>query len=107
MGVMGVAGEESLLRTRKLRSMVEKSESFPECSDEELDDADENFPISGAVKACTLVVEMSSVGREIILRLMVPGAYLTVFPLASGEEVAASSSLRRTRLVKARARDMI
>lgn len=76
-GVTGVAGpllsmeEESLLeRLRKLRSMVEKSESLAE--ETEPAEEVEILRMSGAVKACTLVVEINSVGREMRLRLMVP-----------------------------------
>lgn len=55
-GVIGVAGDEmsieesSLPFPRKLRSMVEKSESFPECI-ESLEDFVEIDRMSGAVKA--------------------------------------------------------
>jgi len=83
-GVVGVMGEESIEDVsvpelfRKLRSIVEKSESLPECIDEPEDP--EILRISGAVKAWTFVVEISSVGREIRWRLMVPGAYLTLVP---------------------------
>lgn len=84
-GVTGVAGpllsteEESLLeRLRKLRSIVEKSESFvEEIEPEEDDDA---LRMSGAVRACTLVVEINSVGREMRVRLIVPCAYRTLVP---------------------------
>lgn len=107
-GVMGVAGpllsiEEESLPTllRKLRSMVEKSESIEDMS-EPAEDPD-TLRMSGAVKACTLVVEMSSVGNDMRLRLMVPGGYLTVFPRTTG----VWSSLRLLRLVKARARDIV
>lgn len=90
-GVDGVSGpllsmEEASLPVvlRKLRSMVEKSESFAEFIDP-AEDPPETLRMSGAVKACTFVVEMSSVGREMRLRLMVPGAYLTVLPRCIAE----------------------
>jgi hypothetical protein len=83
-GVTGVAGpllsrdEPSLLeRLRKLRSIVEKSESFP-VIEPAVDD--ERLRISGAVKAWTLVVEINSVGREMRVRLIVPWGYRTLFP---------------------------
>lgn len=83
--------------------MVEKSESLP-AFDEESDAADvaDTDLMSGAVRACMFVVEMSSVGNEIMFRLMVPVAYRTV-PLRLG--VATSSRLMR--LVKALARDIV
>ena len=107
-GVTGVAGpllsteEVSLLvLLRKLRSMVEKSESLAELIDPA--DDPETSRMSGAVKAWTLVVEISSVGKEIRLRSMVPGAYLTVVLRSIGVWF---SVLRLTRLVKARERDI-
>jgi len=83
-GVTGVAGpllsmeEASLALLRKLRSMVEKSESLLE----EIEPVEEPEPVrmSGAVKACTFVVEINSVGNEMRLRLIVPAAYLTLVP---------------------------
>lgn len=103
---MGVGGDESLVR--KLRSMVEKSESCPECVDEELeeDDVSETLRMSGAVKACTFVVDINSVGREMLLRSIVPGVYRTVLPL-TGVDGVPSSLCRFKRLVKALARDML
>jgi len=106
-GVTGVAGP--LLSTdevslpawvRKLRSIVEKSESLPD----EIDPVEdpEMLRISGAVRAWTLVVEISSVGREMRLRSMVPGAYLTVVLRCMGT----CSVLRLTRLVNAREIDI-
>ena len=84
-GVTGVAGpllsidEVSVPAVlRKLRSMVEKSDSFPRVSDPVEDP--EMLRMSGAVKAWTLVVEINSVGSEMRLRLMVPGGYLTLVP---------------------------
>lgn len=69
-GVMGVAGpllsiEEASLPVlrRKLRSMVEKSESKLELIEPE--EEPDRVRMSGAFNACTLVVEMSSVGSEI------------------------------------------
>jgi len=87
-GVTGVAGpllsmEEASLALllpllRKLRSMVEKSESLLE----EIEPVEEPEAVrmSGAVKACTFVVEINSVGNEMRLRLIVPAAYLTLVP---------------------------
>ncbi len=108
-GVIGVAGpllsREAVslpVLLRKLRSMVEKSESFPELIDP-ADDPD-MFRMSGAVRAWTLVVEINSVGREMRLRSIVPGAYLTVVLRSIGVWF---SVLRLTRLVKARERDIV
>jgi len=107
-GVTGVAGpllsteEVSLpVLVRKLRSMVEKSESLAE--EMEPDEEPEMLRMSGAVKAWTLVVEINSVGRDMRLRLMVPGVYLTVLLRSTG----AFSVFRRTRLVNARDRDIV
>jgi len=108
-GVTGVAGpllsreEVSLpVLLRKLRSMVEKSESLAE----ETDPADdpEILRISGAVRAWTLVVEINSVGKDMRLRSIVPGAYLTVVLRIIG---VCCSVLRLTRLVKAREIDIV
>jgi hypothetical protein len=108
-GVTGVAGpllsteELSLpVLVRKLRSIVEKSESFADEIDPE-DDA-EMLRMSGAFNAWTLVVEISSVGREMRLRSIVPGAYLTVVLRIIG---ACCSTLRLTRFVKAREIDIV
>lgn len=107
-GVTGVAGpllsteEVSLpVLARKLRSMVENSESLPD----EIDPAEdpEMLRMSGAFKAWTLVVEISSVGRDMRFRSMVPGAYLTVVLRGIG----ACSVLRLTRFVNAREIDMV
>ena len=104
-GVLGVAGddpsteESSVMLLRKLVSMVEKSDSLPELT-ESAEDEPETDLISGAVRAWTFVVEMSSVGREIISRLIVPGAYLGV-----PDRVKPGSS-RLMRFVKARANDI-
>jgi len=85
-GVTGVAGpllsmdEVSLAALlRKLRSMVEKSEEslFKEMETAEEPDA---LRISGAFKACTLVVEINSVGRDMRLRLIVPMECLILAP---------------------------
>lgn len=83
--------------------MVEKSESLP-AFEEESDEADvaDTDLMSGAVRACMFVVEINSVGREIMLRLMVPVAYRTV-PLRPGGE----TSSRLMRFVKALARDIV
>lgn len=111
-GVSGVTGERSevdeLSALRKLLSILEKSLSeWIESDDEEVVlDSAETFLMSGAVKACTLVVDRNSVGREILARLIVPGAYLTVQERgtlgASSPRVCA-----RARLVKLRTRDML
>lgn len=108
-GVIGVTGdddpsieESSLLEPRKLLSMVEKSESFAELIESPEDVEVEIDRISGAVNAWTLVVEMSSVGSEIISRLMVPGAYLVVPDL-----VSVDGSSRFMRLVIALANDIV
>ena len=84
-GVIGVAGpllssdEASLAELeRKLRSMVEKSESLAEPI-EPVEDS-EACRMSGAVKAWTLVVEINSVGSEMRLRLIVPETCLKLVP---------------------------
>jgi len=111
-GVMGVAGDEASMEElsvrswslRKLLSKVEKSESWLELTDEPEDSVD--LPIegmSGALRAWTLVVEINSVGKEIMSRRMLPAAYLMVL-LRLG---ATSVSSRFMRLVKARAIDMV
>lgn len=106
-GVIGVAGpllsmdEVSLAALlRKLRSMVEKSESLLR----EIDPAEEPeaLRISGAINAWTFVVESSSVGREMRLRLIVPGVYLTLVP-----RWGVWSIPRFVRRVNARARDIV
>lgn len=110
MGVIGVMGESSevdeLSALRKLLSMLEKSLS-------ELIEADEDeallelaiaLGMSGAVRAWTLVVEMSSVGSEIFARLIVPGVYLTVPDLGTWSSPRVCA---RARLVKLRTRDML
>ena len=82
--------------------MVEKSDSFPELRDS-FDETD--LIMSGAFKACTLVVEMSSVGREIMFLRIVPGAYLEVPERVSPEST--ESSPRLMRFVNARAKDIV
>lgn len=78
-GVMGVSGErsveEELSALKKPLSVLLKSLSEEMEAAEELDEDDsaETLRISGALRAWTLVVLMSSVGREILARLMVPG----------------------------------
>ena len=105
-GVLGVAGEESfteessVMLLRKLVSIVEKSDSLPELTESAEDEAETDL-ISGAVRAWTFVVEMSSVGREIMSRLIVPGAYLEV------PDLIKPVSSRLMRLVKARASDIV
>ena len=99
MGSVGAIGEvsgEVMGESMKLRSMYEKSESSAERSDE-FEEDDETERMSGALSACTLVVESSSVGIEIRLRWIVPGAYLTL-PSRAGKAATAS---RFVRLVKA------
>ena len=91
--------EESSVLLRKLLSNVEKSESLPELTESADDEADTEL-ISGAFKAWTFVVEISSVGREIMSRRIVPGAYRAV-----PERVNPGSS-RLMRLVKALANDI-
>jgi hypothetical protein len=78
----GVMGEDSMEDVsgevagvlRKLREMWEKSDSSAERR-EALDDVLEMERMSGAFRACTLVVERSSVGSEILERSMVPAGY--------------------------------
>jgi hypothetical protein len=81
--------------------MVEKSESLPELTEALDDEAETDRTMSGAVNACTFVVEMSSVGKEIKSRLIVPGVYRTVPDLGGVEK-----SSRLMRFVKALANDM-
>jgi len=85
-GVTGVAGpllsmdEVSLpALLRKLRSMVEKSEESL-LKERETAEEPEALRISGAFKACTLVVEINSVGSDMRLRLIVPKECLTLVP---------------------------
>lgn len=88
----------------KLLSKDAKSASKPVLREEPLDEGDFfRDEISGALYAWTLVVEMSSVGKEIISRRMLPAAYLTVL-LRLG---VPSWSSRLMRLVNARARDIL
>lgn len=104
-GVTGVAGddpsteESSLLWLRKLLSIVEKSESFAELI--EAPDEAEIDLISGAFRAWTFVVLMSSVGKEIISLLIVPAAYLTV------PDLLGVVSSRFIRFVNALASDIV
>lgn len=99
-GVVGVVGDESIEEVSPAGERMgvprEKSESLPECT-EEVDEVC-RLLISGAVRACTLVVEINSVGSEIKLR-----SKTFVWCLS---RVASVSLLRLTRLVKARARAM-
>lgn len=78
-GVIGVMGERSvedeLSVLKKPLSILEKSLSEETEAAEEVvvvDSAD-ILRISGAFNAWTFVVLMSSVGREILARLIVPG----------------------------------
>jgi len=106
-GVMGLTGDDAIDdesgvvadELRKLRSMVENSESLLELIEEPEED-EEILRISGAVRAWTFVVEISSVGRDMRLRLMVPAGYRTVIARLGGD----CGSLRLARLVTARAR---
>ena len=111
-GVMGVAGEEMsmeessvfwLLRNA-LSIVLEKSESLPELTDsaDDADDEAEMDRMSGAFNAWTFVVDINSVGRDIMFLRMEPVAYRTV-PFRVGEE----GSSRFMRFVKALARDIV
>lgn len=111
-GVTGVAGEDASMdelsvrswSLKKLLSKVEKSESSLEPTEEPDDMVDLcRERISGALRACTLVVEISSVGEEIMSRRMLPAAYLTV--LLRFDMISWSS--RFMRFVKARAMDIV
>lgn len=79
-GVMGddsideVSGDVAGVLSRLLEK-AENSESSAERMDA-LDEALEMDRMSGALSAWTLVVERSSVGKEMLERLMVPVAYL-------------------------------
>jgi len=97
----GVVVAESM----KLREMVVKSES-PLDVMEELDDAEEEMALRsqmfGAFKALTLVVEISSVGSDMVSLLIVP--------LTLPSRVGTCFSLlkpRFVRFVSARAREAI
>lgn len=70
---------------RKLFEIEEKSESSAERSDE-LDEALEADRMSGALSAWRLVVDKSSVGKEILEREIVPAAYL--YEVSEGAEAA-------------------
>jgi len=102
----GVMGEDSMEELsaevvgvlRKLLEVEEKSEPSAERR-EALDEVLDADRMSGAFSAWTLVVESSSVGREILERSMVPAAYL--------KEPSEASCWRLARLVKALASDMV
>lgn len=107
--VLGVMGDDSIEELsadvpgvlRNVRS-AEKSESPAELIDEpeEADDDPETIrTMSGYVWACTLVVEINSVGSEICVRSMRPWS-LTLPP-------GGPSLLRLARWVNARARAMV
>jgi len=50
----------------KLRSNIEeKSESMTEPAEDELEELSDTLRMSGAVRACTLVVDRNSIGDEI------------------------------------------
>ena len=107
-GVMGLRSQdEELSALKKPLSMLEKSLSLWLWieSEEELLDSAEVLRMSGALRASTLVVESSSVGREILARLIVPGAYLTVQD--RGRAVSSPRVRSRARLVKLRTRDIM
>jgi len=109
-GVKGVIGlreeDEELSAVKKPLSMLEKSLSLWIESDEELaSEPVDTLRMSGALRAWTLVVERSSVGREILALLMVPGAYFTVQDRGSG--FSSPRVCARARLVKLRTRDMV
>ena len=96
-----VAGESI-----KLREMDEKSKSWLELMEEFEDDTDmDRVEMSGAFRALTLVVEISSVGKEMSSRLIVPAGYLTL-PSRDGVDAERPRS-RLVRLVNARARAMV
>lgn len=96
--VSGVVAGESV----KLLNEREKSESVAVSSDRFEGDT-LMAPMSGALSALTLVVEMSCVGSEMRLRSMVLPWNLTLPPRARLD----SALLRLTRLVKARARAIV
>lgn len=83
-GVMGVIGErsveEELSALKKPLSMLLKSFSDKTESADDLVElrSAEILRISGALRAWTLVVLISSVGSEIFARLIVPGVYRTL-----------------------------
>ena len=89
--------------SRKLVSMCENSDEVSDDRNEDFEVDAETDRISGAFNACMLVVEINSVGSEILSRLIVPGAYLTL-PSRTG---SGATSGRRVRLVNALARDML
>ncbi len=82
--------------------MDEKSESSAE-RNEAFDEALDMDRMSGALRAWTLVVDRSSVGKEIFERSMVPAAYLNETSLGVEE----TSCCRFARLVNALASDMV
>ena len=98
--------EEELSAVKNPLSMLEKSLSLWTESDEDelVSEPLETLRMSGALRAWTLVVERNSVGREILARLMVPGAYLTVQDRGRG--FSSPRVCARARLVKLRTRDM-
>ena len=102
----GVVTPESSMNVREIDV---KSESLPDMM-EEFEEADEEIELAvrslmlGAFKAFTFVVESSSVGSEMRLRLIVPVANLT---LPSRVGVFSLLNPRLVRLVRARARDAI
>lgn len=110
-GVNGVMGlreeEEELSAVKNPLSMLEKSLSlWIEPDEVELvSERPETLRMSGALRAWTLVVESNSVGSEILARLMVPGAYLTV--QERGRVFSSPRVCARARLVKLRTRDMV
>jgi len=110
-GVRGVvrlrSEEEELSAVRKLVLMLEKSLSpWMELEEDELvSEPSEILRISGALRAWTLVVERSSVGREILARLIEPAVYLAVRD--RGRTPSSPRLCARARVVNFRTRDMV
>ena len=92
--VVGVL-RELLGKKQKSKSSVERKELFEEPLEVDR--------MSGAFRAWTLVVERSSVGKEIFERSMVPAGYLKETSVGVEE----ASCWRLARLVKALASDMV
>jgi len=110
IGVIGVTGDDESMDElsadimgvlRKLRSMVEKSESLLEPIEAPEEPLSEEM--SGAVRAWTFVVEINSVGREFKLRSI----YLMLFPRTGVESSSLFARFFRVRLVKALASAMV
>lgn len=110
IGVVGVTGDDESMDElsadiigvlRKLRSIVEKSESLLEPI--EVPEEPLSEEMSGAVRAWTFVVEINSVGREIKLRSI----YLMLFPRTGVESSSLFARFFRVRLVIALASAMV